>query len=480
MSLTDDRTLSRRDLLAAAAVGAAALALPRSVWAAGSDPGYATYLSQPSLKPPTMTVSTLTTPAPGYVFVETLTGPGQRGPMIVDNHGQIVWFRRVKTFAINFRTQVYRRKPVLTWWEGQVTKIGTSEGVNLIVDQSYKTITRVAAGNGYKADVHEFLLTPQGTALITVHAETQADTTSVGGRPGANVLDSIVQEIDVATGKVLFEWHSLDHIPFTESYAPLLDPYDYFHVNSIDVDLDGNLVISAKSTSAVYKLDRKTGAVLWRLGGRLSDFQIAQGAGFFYQHDARTHPDGTLTLFDDGTGDASYPSRGLRLRPDEQSRTCALVAAYPHPTPVVATSMGNAQDVPGGGMMVGFGDQPYVTEFGPAGDVRFDAKFDGNAWNYRAFRDVWVGRPATVPVLAVTRSGRDAVVHVSWNGSTETAYWRVEAGSAVAALRPVRTAPRNGFETSIRLSGVPPVVRVSALDRSHRVLATSKVERPYI
>ena len=468
-------------MLAAAAAGTAALALPRSLWAAaGGETGYATYVSQPSLKPPTMTVNTLTSPSPGYVFVETLTGPGQRGPMIVDNHGEIVWFRRVKTFAINFRTQVYRRKPVLTWWEGEVTKIGTSEGVNQIVDRSYKTIARVDAGNGYRADVHEFLLTPQGTALLTVHSETVADTTAVGGKPGANVLDSIVQEVDVATGKVLFEWHSLAHVPFTESYAPLTDPYDYFHVNSIDVDLDGNLVISAKGTSAVYKLDRKTGAVIWRLGGRLSDFQMGPGTAFAYQHDARTHTDGTLTLFDDGTADSSHPARGLRLRLDTTARTCALVAAYPHPTPLLVNQMGNAQVVPGGGMMVGFGDQPYVTEFGPAGDVRFDAKFDGDAWNYRAYRNTWVGKPSTVPVLAVTRSGRDAVVHASWNGSTETAYWRVEAGPRIAALRPVRTVARNGFETSIRLDGIPLVVRVSGLDRSHRVLGTSKVHRPYV
>jgi hypothetical protein len=400
--------------------------------------------------------------------------------MIVDNRGQIVWFRRVKSVAINFRAQVYRGRPVLTWWEGQVTKIGTSEGENLIVDRSYKTVARVDAGNGYKADIHEFLLTPAGTALITVHAETQIDLTSVGGQANGNALDSIVQEIDVATGRVLFEWHSLDHVPLTETYSPLLDPFDYFHVNSIDVDHDGNLVISAKNTAAVYKLDRRTGEVIWRLGGRKSDFQVAPEAGFFYQHDARVQPDGTLTVFDDGTGDDSHPARGLRLRLDQQAKTCSLVEAYPHPTPLVVKSMGNAQVLLGGGMMVGFGDQPYLTEFGPQGDVRFDAKFDGDAWNYRAFRNVWVGAPTTRPVLAVTRSGRNAVVHVSWNGSTETAYWRIDAGPTATALRHATTVPRQGFETPIRLDGVPRAVTVTALDHAHRALGTSKLYRPYV
>ena len=471
---------TRRGFLAAAGAGAAVLLLPKALHAAAAGRGYAGYLSEPSLKPPTLTVSTLRSPSPGYVFVETLTGPGQRGPMIVDDHGQVVWFRRTPDYAINFRVQAYRGKPVLTWWEGQVTKIGTSEGVNRIVDQHYETVATVAAGNGYKADVHEFLLTTKGTALLTVHAETTADLTSVGGAASANVLDSIVQEIDVATGKVLFEWHSLDHVPLTETYAPLLDPFDYFHVNSIDVDVDGNLIVSARNTAAVYKLDRRTGEVLWRLGGRKSDFTIAPGADFFYQHDARAHADGTLTVFDNGTGDARHQARGLRLALDVAARRCSLVRAFPHPTPLYSNSMGNAQLLPDGGMMVGFGDQPYVTEFGPAGDVRFDAKFDGAAWNYRAFRDVWVGRPTSTPVAAVTRAGRDAVVHASWNGSTETAYWRVGAGPTRKALRPVKTVPKAGFETRIRLDGVPLVVTVAALDAKHRALATSKVYRPFV
>ncbi|HZQ16290.1 MAG TPA: arylsulfotransferase family protein [Gaiellaceae bacterium] len=466
---------TRRGFLAAAA---AALADPKTLWASGR--GYAAYLSEPSLKPPTVTVNTLASPSPGYVLVETLTGPGQRGPMILDDHGQVVWFRRTPDYAINFRRQTYRGKPVLTWWEGQVTKIGTSEGVNRIVDQHYKTVALVAAGNGYKADVHEFQLTPQGTALITVHAETTADTTSVGGSPAANVLDSIVQEVDVASGRVLYEWHSLEHVPFAETYSPLLDPFDYFHVNSIDVDLDGNLVISARNTAAIYKLDRRTGEIIWRLGGRRSDFQVDPEAGFFYQHDARTHPDGTLTVFDNGTGEAAHPARGLHLSLDLAARRCSLLRAFPHPTPLLSNSMGNAQLLADGGMMVGFGDQPYTTEFGPAGDVRFDARFDGGAWNYRAYREPWVGLPDSTPVAAVTRSGRDAVLHVSWNGSTETVYWRVNAGRTRATLRPVKTVRKTGFETSIRLDGVPLAVTVTALDARRRALATSRLYRPFV
>jgi Arylsulfotransferase (ASST) len=474
------RALSRREFLTSSAAAVAALALPRVAVSASGVRGYAKFMSQPSFRIPTLEVSTLASPAPGLVLVETLNGPGQRGPLIVDNHGEPVWFRPLDKYAINFRKQVYRGRPVLTWWEGQVTKIGTSEGENVILDQRYREVARVGAGNGYRADVHEFQLTTKGTALLTVHAETTADLTSVGGSSSANVLDSIVQEVDVATGKVLFEWHSLDHVPLTETYAPLLDPFDYFHVNSIDVDTDGNLVVSARNTSAVYKIDRRTGDVIWRLGGRRSDFAVEPGAGFFYQHDARAHPGGTLTLFDNGTGEATYPARGLVLRLDLAGRRCSLVRAFPHPTPLTVNSMGNAQLLPDGGMMVGFGDQPYLTEFGPDGAVRFDAKFVGNAWNYRAYRELWVGRPETPPAVAVTRSGRDAVAHVSWNGSTETAFWRIDTGRTIAALRPLRTVRRAGFETTVRLTGVPRTLRITALDRSRRVLAASKPLHPFV
>ena len=132
------------------------------------------------------------------------------------------------------------------------------------------------------------------------------------------------------------------------------------------------------------------------------------------------------------------------------------------------------------GMMVGFGDQPYLTEFGPDGTVHLDAKFTGGGWNYRAFRDPWVGRPQTLPTVAVRRSGRDAVVYASWNGSTETAYWRVRTGGTAATLESARVVPRTGFETSIRLHGVPRVLTVTALDRKRNALATSKIVRPFV
>jgi len=461
--------------------GLSALALPglarartALAWAA-PVPGVSAFVTAPSLTPPTVTVSALKEPSPGYLFVSSLNGPGQRGPAILDNHGRVVWFRPVKTVAINFSRQLYAGEPVLTWWEGTISSTGIGQGEGVIVDQSYKTVARVQAGNGFQADVHEFLLTPTGTALITVFNAVQADLSAVGGPVNGTVLDSILQEIDVRTGKVLLEWHSLDHVPITDTYSPVLDPFDYFHMNSIDVDpLDGNLIISARNTSAIYKLDRKTGQVLWRLNGRSSDFQLGLDAPFMYQHDARMHTDGTLTLFDDGPSASSADSRGLRLGLDFGAMRADVLQQYHHPTPLAASAMGNAQILPGDAVLVGWGTEPYFTEFGPAGDVRLDAKFDGDAWNYRTFRDVWVGRPTTKPAVAALKKNGKVTVYASWNGSTETAYWRVSSGESASSLLPGKTVPAVGFETAIPVAGRPHVVSVTALDRAHRPLGTSR------
>ncbi len=473
--------LSRKDFLATSGAALAALTLPRFARAgfetAASPPGVAAYVSEPTLRPPTISVSTLTHPAPGHLFLATLTGPGQRGPMIVDNAGNVVFFRPLKEVAINFRRQFLGGKPVLTWWEGAISTVGTGQGEGVILDETYSTVARVQAGNGFKADVHEFLLTPNGTALITVYNALQADLTAVGGPAVGNVLDSIVQEIDVKTGAVLFEWHSLDHVPLTDTYSPVLDPFDYFHVNSIDVDLDGNLLISARNTSAVYKVDRSSGKVLWRLGGRSSDFELGPSARFMYQHDARAHPDGTLTLFDDGPGPSSAQSRAIRLGLDLGSMQANVLQDYRHPDALDSVAMGNAQVLGGDAMLVGWGTQPYVTEFGPTGDVRFDARFDGGAWNYRAFRNTWVGRPKSKPAVAAIRRGNTVSVYASWNGSTETAHWRVSAGDQVDALAVQKTVAAAGFETTITVADKPRFVSVTALDAAKRPIGASRVAR---
>jgi hypothetical protein len=248
------------------------------------------------------------------------------------------------------------------------------------------------------------------------------------------------------------------------------DIYDYVHANSIDVDADGNLIVSARNTSAVYKIDRGSGRIIWRLGGRRSDFTMGPGASFALQHDARRQPDGTLTIFDDGEAPGS--SRGIVLRLDETAMTATLIREYPQPQRRLATSQGNLQLLPNGHVFVGWGSLPRFSEFDADGTLLYDASFSATQ-SYRDFRSTWVGLPLELPAMAVDRQGGAYTVYASWNGATEVATWEVLAGRSDASLLPVVTARRTGFETVMGVPPVPGLLAVRARDASGAILGTS-------
>ena len=277
----------------------------------------------------------------------------------------------------------------------------------------------------------------------------------------------------------MFEWRGLDHVGVAESYRAPGGVVDYLHVNSIQPLADGHLLISARNTWALYKVHRRTGAVIWRLGGKRSDFAVPPEARFSWQHDARNPLPGILTVFDngsDGPTRSAAQSRALKLALDQRNRTVRLARSYEHPDPLLASSMGSVEILSNGHVVVGWGAEPFISEFTPDGgsDRRPQAR----------------ARPAFLPWFspAVARStgfgprGRGTpqaahgarTLYTSWNGSTETAYWQVLMGRRVSALAPVGTAPRTGFETAIALGTADGHVAVVALDRFGGRLAQSK------
>ena len=439
--------------------------------------------SRPDLAPAAVKVITSSPrEAPGDIFVAPQAGPVQDGVMILGQSGGLVWFKPVpgQDWASDFRVQSYHGAPVLTWWQGNVNA-GVGNGEGQIYDAHYSRIAVVRGGNGLAADLHEFQLTAAGTALITAYYPVYADASSVKHGPRrAIVLDSVVQEIDIPTGLVLFQWDSLDHVPLTESEAAFpagtRHPYDYFHVNSIQQDTDGNLIVSGRNTWAAYKIDHTTGAVIWRLGGTRSSFRMGPGSQFAFQHDVRVHPGNLVTLFDDGAGPPTVhnQSRALLLRIDPVGLTASLVFADGHRSGLLAQFEGNDQLLPGGDNMVGWGQQPYFTEYNAFGQTLFDARFvDANA-NYRAYRFPWTGAPETLPAVAATRSGRGESVYASWNGATNVAAWRVLTGTSPSSLRSVVTVAKRAFEAVITIKPRRPYVAVQALDSRGAVLASSK------
>ena len=499
-----EKTTRRRFLLTAA--GAVGLALTGLAGCRLTDPGRASssalprpseawvLRSRPDLKPPAAHVIEKSRgTSEGYIFLAPKKdpderGPGQDGPMIVDDEGRPVWFRAAppgEPDTMAFRAQSYKGKPVITWWEG--IHAGFGEGEYVIFDDTYREVKRLRAGNGYLGDHHEFLITTDDTALITIYGETPYDLSPWGGPKDGIVLDGIAQEVDIETGEVLFEWHSLDHVDVGESfYEPIDDPtnrFDYFHINSIDVDRDGNWLVSARRTSTIYKIDRRTGEVIWRLGGERSDFTMGEGTRFVFQHDARRQPDGTITLFDNyGPQDEEDRSRAMVLDVDEEAMRVNLVREYFPPKGIpIADTQGNTQVLPNGNVFVGWGSEPYFSEFSKEGKLLFHAAFAPWGESYRAFRLPWSGRPGGDPTVTAALGREDRVtLYASWNGATEIAGWQVFAGPGPDELALVGSVPRRGFETVIDVRTKETHVGVQAEDRSGEPVGrimTTRIER---
>ena len=406
------------------------------------DEGLRSFVSRPDLRPPAVDVVTATPDAStDPVFVAPKRGASAQGPLILDGQGQPLWFRPLSgdDQAFDFRRQTLGGKPVLTWWQGRVA-LYRGYGTGRIVDTRYRPVATVRMGNGYRMDAHEFQLTSRGTALAIAYEAVPWDLSKLGGRRDGIVEDNVVQEIDVDSGAVLFEWHALGTIPLAESIrtAPKQrgQPHDPFHLNAVTLDRDGNFIVSARHTSTIYKLDRDTGEILWRLGGKRSDYKLGPGAEFHLQHDARRRDDGAITLFDNVAEDLparGRRSRGLALKLDDKAKTATVAQEFEHPGTVLSGTQGSMQSLDDGGAFVGWGGmQPWMTEFGADAAPDWDARFLApKVESYRAYRLPWAGigegRPA-----AVVRGRR---VYASWNGATGVASWRVDAGGRRARDR---------------------------------------------
>lgn len=453
------------------------------------------FVSEPGLLPPKITVLKRADSLPGDIFLTPLPSPvvhpesnnaitimpvGPGGPMIVDGRGRLVWFRQLTApvVAANLQVQRYQGRSVLTWWQGGVTPSAFGVGEGVIADTSYRTVATVHAGNGYPMDIHEFQLTPAGDALFTVYSPVLVHL--AGTAPGTltPLLDAIVQEVDIRTGLVVWEWHCLGHIPLQDSYATPANSasYDAFHLNAIQPLAGGRVLLSARDTSAVYEVDRASGRILWTLGGKASSFRLGPGARFYFQHDAQLLANGQLSLFDDEAGPPMYApsSRGLILALDQRRHMATFVRQYRRPQDTSAESEGSLQILPGGDAFLGFGSEPYFSQFTAGGRLLFDARLPIDDGSYRTFRFPWTATPRSRPAVVVRRRDASHIsVYVSWNGATAVACWQVLAGPDARHLTIRASARPTGFETRIDIAGSSGVAAVRALSASGRVLSVS-------
>jgi hypothetical protein len=470
--------VSRRRALAVASLIAAGAVIASGQPAASQpQPKTQRFQSAPGLHPPRVVLSgTDPDPDAGDLFVDAQKSI-QAGPMIVDPAGNLVWFKAMRSSAaFNVEVQSYKGQSVLTYWQGQVVPPGVGNGVGVILNHSYQQTATVRAGHGYHADLHEFQITPQGTALISAYAKANADLSSAGGPRSGSVLDSIIQEINIATGHVVWEWHAYRHVPVNSSYIGLGLPYDFFHVNSIQPLPGGKLLVSARHTCAVYEIDKRTGNVVWTLGGKHSSFTMGRGTRFCFQHDAHMQPDHTVTVFDNAAGPApatEHESRALRIRFNFKTKRATLVQAYTNTPSVLSPSEGSVQVLSDANTFVGWGGVPWFSEFATSGKQLFSMRFPAPLQSYRAYRFPWWGQPATPPQAAVSSSPSGSTVYASWNGATTVASWQVFAGPSPGLLVPVGQFPRTSFETAMPVTSSGPYFSVRALGSNGQVLGTS-------
>jgi hypothetical protein len=478
--------------------------------------GEQSFVSNPKLHPPRLTVNVSRRgQAPGFIFLGTfsnlfLTQPGipnrkklvgQPGPLIVDNHGQVVWFRPVPSNldALNLEVQTYQRKPVLTWWVGTITlpQGENTQGTYYVANDHYRIIKTITVkSGGWILSEHEFTILPNGTALVTAYRHVPADLRAIGGAQNGTLLDSAVLQYNLKTGKLVFQWDAAQHIPLTDTYGATgtgrtsprnPNAFDAYHINSIDQDSHGNLLVSARNTQAIYKVDRKTGNVLWTLGGKRSTFTFGPNAAFAWQHDARFLKNNQISMFDNhccainpgppaSTVPAPRSSRGLVLKLDLAHKRATFVRGWSLYNLQVATQ-GDLQLLPGGHTFLGFGQQPFWAEFSKSHKLLLSVRLPDPDISYRVFRFRWVGHAPGRPQVVARRHGKASRVYVSWNGATEVASYQVLAGSSSHSLSLAKRAARRGFETVITVSGGGPLFEVRALDARGHVLGTSKVVR---
>ncbi len=441
------------------------------------------FSSAPALQPSSVKILTAAKPsaAPGDLFMAPYQGKGMPGPMISDQAGNLVWFHPLpaNTAATNFKVQQYEGKEVLSWWQGRILEVGFGQGETIIANNSYEQIAKIRAGNGYHEDLHEVRFTPEGTAWIDAFDPIKMNLSSLHGLSNGVLTDSVVQEVDIKTGLVMWEWHADGHVPLSESNNPVPKasyPWDYVHINSVDPGTSGDLLLSSRNTWTIYDVDLRTGAIRWRLGGSHSSFKGPSSTRFYWQHDAEFQPGGVISVFDNAANPPKEKqSRGLLLSLNQGNHTVSLVKAFTNPTrTLLASSQGNTLTLPGGDWLMGYGGLPDFTEYDASGHVILDGHLGKNVQDFRTYLSPWTGHPKSSPAVDAKPAGTGTVaVSVSWNGATEVASWRVLAGSSAGSLSPVASGARTGFQTTISAPTAGPYVQVQALDSQGNVIGTS-------
>ncbi len=384
----------------------------------------------------------------GYIFLAHYSysnvSRGKAYLFMLDENGEPVYYNRLDPLkaALDFKKQP----------NGLLTYADAAQKKFIVMDQTYTIIDSYEAGNGYVTDLHDFQMLDNGNALIFGQDYQLVDMSAIvpGGNPAAVVVGCILQEQD-SQGNVLFEWRSWDHIPITDSNQDLTaDKIWYIHCNSIEQDWDGHLLISSRNLDEVTKINRQTGEVIWRLGGKGNQFTFTNDVGFFFQHDARRLPNGRLSIYDNRANQLPRYSRGVEYLLDEINLNATKVYEFRNTPDSSGGAMGNYQRLPGGNVLVGWGwnDEPVLTEALADGTKVFELNAGFNFGTYRAFKFLWQGFPTWPPKLVGYSEDRTVSLYFSYNGATEVVGYRIYGDKNNPPTTILGGPLRTGFETT--------------------------------
>ncbi|KAL4925451.1 arylsulfotransferase family protein [Aspergillus undulatus] len=456
------------------------------------------FKSRTDLAPPRLNIAIPAGPdvEKGYLFVAPFAGypdtagkqhgPRQAAPYIFRDDGELVWsgYGYYSIWATNFQKARWKDKDVLFSFEGDHNAgYGHGHGHTTILNQHYETIRELRAGNHKLTDKHEFHVVNEQTGLIQIYQPVPADLTPWGASPEQQwIVDSLIQELDIETGELLFEWSSLEHVSPDEAILPInpgqagsgynsSDAWDYFHINSVDKDSEGNYLISARDACSVHKINGTTSEIIWRLGGVKSDFELGDNVKFCFQHHARyVSKEGTkevISLYDnaahgteDGRGHEVHThtfSQGKIIEVDTATWKATIMQAFQPPkgTNLLSKSQGSTQLLANGNVIVNWGSEGALTEYRPDGTPIFHTYMDSGflglgVENYRAFRYNWTGLPNETPAIVSLENEQGTTVYVSWNGDTETKAWRFfSVVDEYGSREFLGEVERRGFETAL-------------------------------
>ncbi|KAJ3526067.1 hypothetical protein NM208_g11361 [Fusarium decemcellulare] len=483
------------------------------------------YRSRPELAAPRLNI---TVPADreavekGYIFIapyegfaEGHKGPVQPGAYIFRNDGELVWsgVGYHSGWVANFVPDTWKGEPYLRAFQGKLDgSHGRMYGYHVLLGSDYRVAKVVQTRSHSLTSAHEFRIVDGKTALVENPTPRTISLEPWGGDEGQNwIVSGGFQEVDIETGQVIFEWQSLDHVDPKYSAFPLdfgeglpgsgrneTDAWNYFHINSVDKDDEGNYLLSARNVASLFKINGTNGEIIWQLGGFHggSSFEIPPEDRFAFQHHARFHgrsADGSLefiSLFDNGAHSAPSKtrpfSRASIFQLDLNKGTAKALRTFDAPDGLSARTQGSAQILPNSNVFVNWGEAGAVTEFNKDGRVLFHSYLDSapegiRVQSYRGFRANWTGNPSEEPALVAFEgdSQGDLDVYVSWNGDTETALWRFYArSSAQSQSLLLGELRREGFETHGRFRSVLTdghiIITAEAVDAKNNILIRTR------